>query len=260
MKKVVFILLIIIAGFFIYNKYQWQTVATIHTEQLFKQQNSLVLVNKDSKLSLDSLSLIKLDRNWFQNVTLNDTFYVSEQMVDPLKDMFEAAKKDGINHFIINSAYRSAEEQAEIYQEKGSSYALPAGYSEHETGLAIDIGSIQGLAQNSEEGKWLEKNAPKYGFVLRYPAHKEAITQISYEAWHFRYVGLPHSLIMEENDMVLEEYIAWLEEEREIQKKIKGVKYVIRYFDFASLADEFPTANAVTSQTVNDAVIVTSIQ
>ena len=96
--------------------------------------------------------------------------------------------------------------------------AVP-GHSEHETGLAIDLGlkldvidfirpefPYEGICQT------FRKLAPRYGFVERYPKGKEAVTGIGQEPWHFRYVGAPHAEIMTEKGMVLEEYIEFIRE------------------------------------------------
>lgn len=123
------------------------------------------------------------------------------------------------------SGFRTKEEQEHIWEdsvrENGleftKKYVAVPGHSEHQTGFAID------LAEKKEEidficprfpytGKFLEfrKRAPEYGFVERYIRGKEDITGIGAEPWHFRYVGYPHSVIMTENGMVLEEYIDFL--------------------------------------------------
>ncbi|GGN94759.1 M15 family metallopeptidase [Saccharibacillus kuerlensis] len=110
--------------------------------------------------------------------------------------MLDAAAADGVEHFLISSGYRDQAEQGQLYKEKGADYALPPGRSEHQLGLALDVGSTEGKMGEADEGKWLEENAARYGFVLRYPADKTEITGISFEPWHFRYVGLPHSVLM----------------------------------------------------------------
>ncbi len=100
--------------------------------------------------------------------------------------------------------------------------ALPHA-SEHTTGLAVDITSNalanqegnSGLLpdlENYPEGLWLKENAPKFGFVLRYPKEKEAITGINFEPWHFRYVGIENAMYMTEKNLTLEEYIAILKQ------------------------------------------------
>lgn len=97
--------------------------------------------------------------------------------------------------------------------------ALP-GTSEHQTGLAVDLSSNNRLSdnfRNTTQGKWLLANCWDYGYILRYDADKRDITQIAYEPWHYRYVGLPHSLIIRDNDWVLEEYITYLQENGSIE-------------------------------------------
>lgn len=72
------------------------------------------------------------------------------------------------------------------------------------------------------EGKWIEKNAWKYGFILRYPSDKTDVTGIQYEPWHIRYVGLPHSTIMQKMNLALEEYLDYLKKEESISVSIEG--------------------------------------
>jgi D-alanyl-D-alanine carboxypeptidase len=144
--------------------------------------------------------------------------------------MIGAAEKEGVRHFSINSGFRDFDEQNVLYQEMGSDYALPAGHSEHNLGLSLDVGSTQMKMDEAPEGKWLEKNAWKYGFIIRYPKDKTAITGIQYEPWHIRYVGLPHSVIMEENNFSLEEYLDFLKEQKPLSTTIQGEKYEISYY------------------------------
>ncbi len=84
--------------------------------------------------------------------------------------------------------------------------------------------------ENSSEGKWIEKNAWKYGFILRYPQDKTAITGIQYEPWHIRYVGFPHSAIMHEKNFALEEYLAFLRSEESLSVQYNGQTYQVFYF------------------------------
>ena len=89
----------------------------------------------------------------------------------------------------------------------------PPGYSEHETGLCVDITAKNNLQLNASQGLtreniWLRKNCTRYGFVLRYPKGKEKITGYQYESWHFRYVGKKAAAKMKKNNWTLEEYLA----------------------------------------------------
>ena len=87
--------------------------------------------------------------------------------------------------------------------------ALP-GTSEHEIGLAVDFNVLKQEFEETEGFKWLDANAHKYGFILRYPKDKESITKVKYEPWHFRYVGRTHAETMKGKNLCLEEYVHYL--------------------------------------------------
>lgn len=132
--------------------------------------------------------------------------------------MFNKAKEDGYT-LIVNSSYRSYNEQKEIYDKYVSWYgdeaekiAAKPGYSEHQTGLAVDIQSYCSQDKDFEECEeftWLLNNAYKYGFILRYPEGKEFITGYEYESWHFRYVGKEVAKYIHKNKITFDEYYAY---------------------------------------------------
>ncbi|MGE7767043.1 M15 family metallopeptidase [Peribacillus sp. NPDC096540] len=202
-------------------------------------QGNLLLVNKEHPVLKEG---IKSDVvNLFQHEELVDGYSLLDERIRLSKDvaqkflkMVQAAEKDNVRHFLISSGYRDEGEQSQLYQEKGSAYALPAGYSEHNLGLSLDIGSTLSSMNEAPEGKWLQKNAWKYGFILRYPADKKDITGIEYEPWHFRYVGLPHSMIMQKKDFTLEEYLTYIKEKKKIGETIAGVVYEVSYYPVSS--------------------------
>jgi zinc D-Ala-D-Ala carboxypeptidase len=132
-----------------------------------------------------------------------------------------AAKQAGYT-FNAFSTYRSYDRQEELYnnyvakdgQEAADRYSARPGFSEHQTGLAFDIGEASNpndFASNrfgeTEAGKWLAKHAHEYGFIMRYPDGKEDITGYMYESWHFRYVGVDIATEIYNNDSTLEEYL-----------------------------------------------------
>ena len=160
---------------------------------------------------------------------LDGSIRLPERLLRQFSDMVDAAAKDGVDHFIISSGYRDNEAQQALYEEKGADTALPAGHSEHNLGLSLDIGSTLKEMDKAPEGKWLKNNAWKHGFILRYPKDKTDITGIRYEPWHFRYVGLPHSAIMHRKDITLEEYLSYLKDRRTIAATVGGEKYEISY-------------------------------
>jgi D-alanyl-D-alanine carboxypeptidase len=165
---------------------------------------------------------------------LDNTIQLSPRLAEKFSAMIRAADKDGVRHFQINSGYRGNEEQSQLYRQMGAKYAMPAGYSEHNLGLSLDIGSSQGEMDRSAEAKWLKENAYRYGFVLRYPKDKTAITGIQYEPWHFRYVGLPHSAVMQEHSFVLEQYLDYLKQKKTVSITIDRQTYTISYYPVSS--------------------------
>jgi D-alanyl-D-alanine carboxypeptidase len=84
---------------------------------------------------------------------------------------------------------------------------LPPGTSEHNLGLAMDIISLEQSFENTKAFRWLSAHAQDYGFILRYPKDKEAITEIIYEPWHWRYVGIENAKKIKASGMCLEEYL-----------------------------------------------------
>lgn len=110
----------------------------------------------------------------------------------------------------VMSSFRTAEEQQELISDGSSDKVAEVGASEHRTGLALDV-YVSGFAGEgfikSEVGRWVNENAHKYGFIIRYPIGKSDVTGIKYEPWHIRFVGYPHSEIMYRSSLTLEEYL-----------------------------------------------------
>lgn len=163
---------------------------------------------------------------------------VHKEIKASLENMINDAKNEGIE-LIICSAYRDYEKQARLvdnsikrymnegydYKEayfKTRNYLAVVGRSEHHTGLAVDLVGIsyQALDEgqaNTPENKWLNENAHKYGFIVRYPKEKGELTGILHESWHFRYVGEPAAAFIKENQLCLEEFIALAYTQNEIK-------------------------------------------
>lgn len=139
----------------------------------------------------------------------------------PMDQMVLAAKDAGFS-IVAFSSFRSYEYQQGLYdryvardgQEKADRYSARPGHSEHQTGLAFDVGEVgrEDLWLTSKfgetaAGKWLAENAHQYGFILRYPKGKEAITGFMYESWHFRYLGVELATKVHASGLTLEEYL-----------------------------------------------------
>lgn len=140
--------------------------------------------------------------------------FMSAESVDSYAAMSKAISDNCDDSLYVMSSYRTSEEQKEIYDEQGSSEAMPPRCSEHETGLAQDL-YFSGFSGDSinkcEAGRFLTEHAPEYGFIVRYPSYGRIVTGIRYEPWHFRYVGQPHAKIITDYSLTLEEYIEGME-------------------------------------------------
>lgn len=174
---------------------------------------TLILVNEDYSLKNNHMgNLIPADMG-YKDILLKP--YASNAL------QFIMEKIGAGRKIVPVSGYRSLEEQTQLFddsirdngEEFTNKYVAKPNHSEHQTGLAIDLGlNVENIdfirPEFSSDGICGEfiKNAPDYGFVQRYKEDKEDITKIAYEPWHFRYTGYPHSKIMEENNLSLEEY------------------------------------------------------
>lgn len=174
--------------------------------------STTVLVNKNNKLSSSYTpnDLIILDTTYSKSAKEK----LSKIAADAFIKMADDARNVGLS-IKANSAYRSYSEQQAMYDlyEKtyGSAYALKyvakAGFSEHQTGLAIDIMSTNNsIFANSDEYKWVIENCYNYGFIPRYPKGKESITRYGYESWHYRYVGVEIAQDIKAKKLTYDEY------------------------------------------------------
>lgn len=174
--------------------------------------NSLLLVNKNNKLSDNYVpnDLVIIHKNYSSK-----DIYLKKIVKEQFEKMAIEAKKLDLN-LIAVSGYRSFDYQKDLFnyyvKEKGYEYASKCsaqpGYSEHQTGLAVDIADNSLDYDNFEDTKefnWIRENAHKFGFILRYPKDKVDITGYKYEPWHFRYVGKKVAKYIYENNLALEE-------------------------------------------------------
>ncbi|NLZ93083.1 MAG: M15 family metallopeptidase, partial [Firmicutes bacterium] len=152
---------------------------------------------------------------------------LEEETLLQAEKMFSAARDAGITNLVVTSGYRSRQEQEELYREaKNKKYVARPGTSEHELGLALDIQVLRSIT-GIKSKRWLEQHAHKYGFIIRYPKEKTALTGKPYEPWHYRYVGYPHAAVIYESDFCLEEYIAALQPGKYYQVTAAGKKYFL---------------------------------
>lgn len=134
-------------------------------------------------------------------------------VVDAFIEMQRECKEQTSAKIMVNSAYRSFQDQTGTYRRNDKRYAAPPGHSEHQTGLAIDVTSLQHPEKwsfgKSTEGVWLRENCHKFGFILRYPEKQSHILGYSYEPWHLRYVGVETAKQIHDEGITLEEYYAY---------------------------------------------------
>ena len=140
---------------------------------------------------------------------------LNDDALNAFYDMREDASKDDITLWIA-SGYRSYNTQNDLYnsyvekdgQKKADTYSARAGYSEHQTGLAMDLNIVDSSFEGTKEAIWIEKNCYKYGFIIRYPKEKEDITGYKYEPWHIRYLGKKLAKKIYDSGLTLEEYLS----------------------------------------------------
>ena len=186
---------------------------------------------KETDISLDTLMLVNkyyhLDEDYEpDNIVAVSSSYAYEgnelrsDVYEKFKEMCNAAKDEEDITLILNSSYRTYEDQEETWTkrknlygiEKADAYAARAGHSEHQTGLALDINEYRAVEDDFEDTKafkWLSENAYKYGFILRYTKDGENLTGYSYESWHYRYVGREVAEKIKNENITFDEYYAY---------------------------------------------------
>ncbi|MCC3868953.1 M15 family metallopeptidase [Terrisporobacter mayombei] len=181
-----------------------------------KSSKYLMLVNKKNPLALDyePENLVKPNVE-FLSSTSEKSRQMDETAAKALEELFQGAKEENII-LLGSSAYRSYRSQVRVLQDEISSngvdyanqYVAKPGKSEHQSGLAIDVtNEARCFDKTSPEAKWLENNAYRFGFILRYLEGKEDITGYNYEPWHIRYVGKDVAKDIYERNITLEEYL-----------------------------------------------------
>lgn len=177
-------------------------------------KNNLVIVNKFFYLEKDYVPENLVELTGYGNGSLVKEAY------DAYVNMYNAAKDDGMNLY-VSTSYRNYNFQSTLYynyvnedgQEAADTYSARPGYSEHQTGLAVDLGTSTNHSitqfKYSNEFNWMQENAYKYGFIQRYNDNTQYITGYQTEEWHYRYVGVDVAKYIYENNITFEEYYAY---------------------------------------------------
>jgi D-alanyl-D-alanine carboxypeptidase len=190
-------------------------------QKIDKNPSSItVYVNREYALSKDYKPKKLVTPNIPFNVSSNDErTKMRPEAAKAIEKLFAAANRKGLYPVGV-SGYRSYARQYQIFtnnlvtkgKEHTLKYSAIPGTSEHQTGLVMDCSSqamhydLRDTFINTPEGKWLAKNAYKYGFIIRYPKDKANITGYAYEPWHIRYVGRGLSYYLYDHKLTLDEY------------------------------------------------------
>ena len=181
---------------------------------------TLFLVNREYMITAD---YVPEDLVMPNVKRINSSAMMRREAAAALEELFNAAKTEEVYTLVAVSGYRSYQTQQNIYkrrvksagQAKADQFVALPGSSEHQLGLAMDVGrsknhKLTGSFGSSKEGKWLAENCYRFGFILRYKAEWEETTGYAYEPWHIRYVGREHAQLIQKLDIPFEEYIALL--------------------------------------------------
>ena len=214
--------------------YYQENNPTLSTKQVIKDVNmNLDLIHYEDKIPARNLNdkFILVNKYYYleEDYVPNDLEELNKQyalnnmkMVKDAKEAFEAmskdAKKEGLK-IIAMSTYRDYAYQTTLYdnyvkqdgKEAADTYSGRPGFSEHQTGYAVDVYNDDEQYTNfhlTKEFKWMQEHAKEYGFILRYPENKEKETGYQYESWHYRYVGKDIATYITDNNISYEEYYA----------------------------------------------------
>lgn len=212
---------------------------TNNTNNNIVEENSIILLNVENPIKTNQqlddwrLVLVNFENPISENfkielANIDSSRQFDARAIEELNALLKAAKDAKVGNLWVQSAYRSLEKQEELFNNKINEYMkmgktreeaeeLTRKYinesntSEHNVGLAVDFNYINRDFEKSQAFTWLNENAEKYGFILRYRNDKVDITKVNYEPWHWRYVGVEHAQKINELDMCLEEYVEFLE-------------------------------------------------
>lgn len=218
--KKLFLVLILVAGIILVLKFMGgHPISPVAVEH---PRNVLVLVNREYTLPKDYIPEdLVVPSVRFSPTIRNEQKQMRKEAAKALENLFHEADNNKIKLFCV-SGYRSYDYQEQLYNRKvkavgkkeADKYVASPGQSEHQTGLAMDITNSKGISGSlsesfgdTKEGVWLEENAYKFGFIVRYPEGKEQITGYNYEPWHIRYIGTSPAKEIENKNIVLEEYL-----------------------------------------------------
>lgn len=230
---IIFLIIGIILGYSIITKDNENNKISINESTEEAEINNNILNAEKQKKELGwELTLAnaehKIPEDYkFELENIDDTRKFDSRAIEYLKNMMNDIRKAGISNIWVQSSYRSIEDQTRIYNREMQKHInqgkteeeakklteeviMIPGCSDHNLGLAVDFNDAETTFEDTKAFEWLTQNAEKYGFILRYPKDKENITKVTYEPWHWRYVGEKSAKQMNELGMCLEEYVEYI--------------------------------------------------
>ncbi len=231
-KKILILIIVVVlsvVGVFWLTHKRQQKVAksTAQTSTFNKSQNSIddpsspwVIVNKQRALPSSYMPAnLVTPKTPVRTQAGDPEMELRSDAAQALEPMISDAKKAGLNLMVV-SGYRSYQSQDTVYkaavaqdgQTKADQYSARPGHSEHQTGLAVDLGYVDRHCEldacfgETDAGRWLAAHAHEYGFVLRYKDGTQHIVGYNYEPWHFRYTGKDLSNEVNKSGQTLEEF------------------------------------------------------
>ena len=208
-----------------YNAVKWDfpvDIADMEPDLIYMVNKSMFLDEDFTPKNLVKMKSIKQDKegnNTNDGVRQVDgTWQLRKECAEALVALCDAARAEG-HELYLKSGYRSYYKQAVMYENRVKKYGYDDGWvtkpgaSDHQTGLGCDVvpkkwtdrGMNEDMAKEPET-QWMAENCARFGFILRYPSDKEDITEINYEPWHLRYVGVPVANYIMDNGLCLEEF------------------------------------------------------
>ncbi|UTG99713.1 D-alanyl-D-alanine carboxypeptidase family protein [Macrococcoides canis] len=195
-------------------------LAACSNEQVVTQKNTYVAPPKYERITRSGVTYVNDILIVNKKIGLPADFNPGENRYARMKlnQMIKDAKNDK-QSLVVRSGYRTYQMQDKLYKAykaqdaNADTYSARPGHSEHQTGLAFDIGSVESARDftisfgDTTEGEWLAQNAHTYGFIIRYPEGKTHITGYQYEPWHVRYVGTKIAQEIFNKKITLEEYL-----------------------------------------------------
>lgn len=192
------------------------TAAALSADELNAGDGWMLLLVNSSNAIPDGYAPMELTE-------LSNGQSVDKRIYPSLQSMFDDARAQGV-YPVVSSGYRTAKQQQSEMDDKiqeyiddgksedeartlAATYVAQVGYSEHEAGLAIDIVAKANKSDDDTVWAWMKEHCAEYGFILRYPEGKEGVTGMSYEPWHFRYVGVEAAQKIMGAGITLEEYL-----------------------------------------------------